>query len=306
MKSPGLPHRIALAAFSVLGTIFAVEVINAAWTGISALRQDSEPPPHIIEATLPEFFVNNPSSPGIGSHGYRDCSDVPGENGKERTSIYFSGDSVVFGFGVSCEQSFPFRARGILVEEWGLDWDAINAGVGGYNTFNEVRAYQRFAETHPADIVVLTTCLNDFVNPRLHWDSQGLMDLDIPPAAIPNLEYDKRVAIPTYRAWKKESWWRRFVTFRAFQKLFGLFSVTSSPYDQKGYQLNLTGEIDFPITTLLEEDPPELSWYEDLLEELKVTCDKAGTKLVVTLVPLAYQLEPEYPYQPQSLSLIHI
>jgi len=80
--------------------------------------------------------------------------------------------------------------------------DVINSAVMGYSPYNELQYYLTRGKTFEADIVVVAFCMNDIVNPRLHWgDAPGVK---IPDEAIPNLEYDRSHILPKIQQLREE------------------------------------------------------------------------------------------------------
>ena len=65
------------------------------------------------------------------------------------------------------------------------------------------------------------------------------------------------------------------------------------------WPVHITGEDDLPITVLTDSRSPESEWLERMLGRLKNTVTEDGANLVVMVLPLAYQLDPDYPYLPQ-------
>ena len=59
------------------------------------------------------------------------------------------------------------------------DADVINAGIGGYSAYNELHYYLNMGRGFEPDIVIAAFCMNDVVNPRLHWGPEMCEILDI-------------------------------------------------------------------------------------------------------------------------------
>ena len=71
------------------------------------------------------------------------------------------GDSFVFGSGVDEEHTFVAHLERRL-RRTGEDYDAINLGVNGFSTDQELLLFQEMADRLRPDIVVLVMCDNDF------------------------------------------------------------------------------------------------------------------------------------------------
>ena len=172
--------------------------------------------------------------------------------------------------------------------------------MDGYGTYNEVQQYEQRGRGLSPEIVVLALVLNDVANPRLHWAEGGKNVVSVPPASIPNAEYDRQHAIPILEQWKREQFWRRFLLVRAMSRLLNEFPRTApSLMGNSSWPVHITGEYDLPITVLTDSRSPESEWLERMLGRLKNTVTEDGANLVVMVLPLAYQLDPDYPYLPQ-------
>jgi lysophospholipase L1-like esterase len=102
----------------------------------------------------------------INSHGLRDrelgYERVPG-----RLRILMLGDSLTVGWGVRMEDTFAKRLERMFAEverereEKGVAAEVINAGVGNYNTIQEVQYFLTKGFRYRPDIVVLNHFVND-------------------------------------------------------------------------------------------------------------------------------------------------
>ena len=95
----------------------------------------------------------------INSRGLRD-REIPYERTPGTLRILMLGDSFTEGWGVPVEETWSRRIERLYAQR-GMRAEAINAGVGNYNTVMEVNWF--FAEGHKyrPDIVVLNTTFND-------------------------------------------------------------------------------------------------------------------------------------------------
>jgi hypothetical protein len=76
------------------------------------------------------------------------------------------GDSTTFGNAVAQEATYPYRLQEILGATNRAALEVINAGVGGYNTLQEVGLMERLAPTIKPDVVVIGFFLNDIREAR--------------------------------------------------------------------------------------------------------------------------------------------
>jgi lysophospholipase L1-like esterase len=79
--------------------------------------------------------------------------------------IYVLGDSMVFGLGVTIEETFTRFLEEALQRRLGCPVEVVNGGVPGYGTLQELALFERTASTIRPDLVlVAVTVLNDFAD----------------------------------------------------------------------------------------------------------------------------------------------
>jgi lysophospholipase L1-like esterase len=243
------------------------------------------------------LYQLNPEHPEVGPQGLRDKAySTPKPEGVFR--ILLLGDSVVFGQGVKREKIFPELLEKHLNLS-GSRYDVINAGVPGYSPFNEVNYYLEAGHLYQPDLVLIAGCLNDIVDPYLHWNRQFGYETEIPEEAIPNLKcykktHKKRVKrnIHPHPPEKYPLEIIRFLKSRSFKKRY-------PDIPDRGH-LSVTGEVFFPIMTWLEDDAPEWQWFSGYYKSLSKSVQRSGSRFGVVFFPLEYQLEEGYPYIPQQ------
>ena len=97
----------------------------------------------------------------INSHGLRG-PEVAWEKPPGTRRILFLGDSVTFGYGLaSYQEAFPHLTADLLEELLGVEVEALNAGVGGYSPWQELRYLERDGLRYAPDVVVVSFVLND-------------------------------------------------------------------------------------------------------------------------------------------------
>ena len=74
--------------------------------------------------------------------------------------IMMLGDSFTVGWGAKFEETFPKRIERLYADR-GIQAEAINTGVGNYNTIQEVQYYLTEGYKYNPDIVVLNFTFND-------------------------------------------------------------------------------------------------------------------------------------------------
>ena len=91
--------------------------------------------------------------------GLRDRPILPKAAGEYR--ILALGDSVTFGWGVDQDKTFAARLEPLLQGRLHRPVRAINSGVGGYNTVQEVTYFKQKGIALQPDLVMLTYVKND-------------------------------------------------------------------------------------------------------------------------------------------------
>jgi lysophospholipase L1-like esterase len=93
------------------------------------------------------------------SKGLRD-REIPYAKAPEKLRILMLGDSLTVGWGVAVEDTFPKRVERMYAAK-GVDAEVINAGVGNYNTIQEVEYFFTEGHKYRPDVVVLNYFIND-------------------------------------------------------------------------------------------------------------------------------------------------
>ena len=299
--------NLAVALCAALATALVLEVglrlyhVFAVAALTEGQDQESSVPAEVL-CDCPFLYRLNPDHPEISSQGLRD-DEVAIPRTDDALRILVLGDSVAYGPHVPPQRTFPNQLERILSERTGAPVEVVNTGVTGYTTFNELQYYKQEGRRFDADLVLLAFVLNDVVNPRLHWNYTREKVRNIPPEAIPNAEYDRGRILPLianreYPAKKLGSELIGLVD-RRLGRLFGKQEAAGTRVDGDGWPIYITGEDSISITVLTQADSPESRWLYKMLDDLvaEVAGDEAAFALV--MVPLAYQLDPDYPYLPQ-------
>ena len=101
----------------------------------------------------------------INARGLRD-EEIPYAKHESERRILVLGDSVAFGWGVSQGEAFSDQMEPLLLEQTGVKWQVINAGVNGYNTEQEATFLRTEGMRYAPDYVLLVYVSND-VDPVL-------------------------------------------------------------------------------------------------------------------------------------------
>ena len=71
--------------------------------------------------------------------------------------------------------------------------------------------------------------------------------------------------------------------------------------DGRRWPTYITGEDTISIEMLTDYDSPEWMWLRGMYDRLADEVASDGARLVIMVLPLAYQMDAEYPFLPQSL-----
>ncbi len=72
------------------------------------------------------------------------------------------GDSVTYGFGVGCKESFPEQLQDILNSKLSsYKFEVINAGVLGYTSYQGLKYFQRDIIKYQPDLITVCFGIND-------------------------------------------------------------------------------------------------------------------------------------------------
>ncbi len=217
----------------------------------------------------------DPTHPQVNSHGHRD-SEISLAKPAGMQRILVLGDSIAFGRIVAKKDTFPNLLEARLNKEH-AGYQVINSGVPGYTTYNEVQHYLVQGRQLQPDLVLLAFCMNDIVNPRLHWGYTKDRLENIPDAAFPNLGYDRDHAVPILAREKPMTFAER----------------------DKEPPTYLSNEDNLSIELLLDRKTEEWQWLTKQLLQLQAAVQADGATLVVVVFPLAYQMDEGYPHFPQ-------
>jgi lysophospholipase L1-like esterase len=289
-----LAGSLLLAVASVVATLFAGEA------ALRALRRAPRVPMHVL-CGCPYLYGLNPRRPGVSRQGLRDREfAIPKPPGTWR--ILVLGDSIAYGVGVERAETFA------KVLERRLDRpdrrvEVIDTGVLGYTAYNETEYYRARGRDFQPDVVVVAFCMNDVVDPELHWSGTRREVPDIPPEAIPDPAYHAghvtRILGPSL-PWigRQSEILRRLALLRDPRRDPGWAAHRSTTVDGRSWPTYVTGEDDLGIQVLCDPDSPQWRWLRGVYARLRQAVQADQARLVLLIVPLAYQLEDGYPFRP--------
>jgi hypothetical protein len=308
MRLNKLALGLRLSLASILVCLVFLEI---ALRGYHATRRWFRPPPLHIVIDSPILYGLNPEHPEVSSQGLRD-DEVPVPKPEGTLRILILGDSVAYGEGVSRNKTFSNRLEGLLRKQFSSA-EVINAGVSGYTAYNELQYYLNKGREFEPDIVIVAFCMNDIVNPRLHWNYTKEKIVNIPDQAIPNHDYDLNHVWPRMQKLQAEkppnlnerekSLWEHSKLYntveRRVTRLFQRWTRDFLTIKPK-IPTYITGEDTLSIEVLLDATSPEWRWLTSIYGQLHEAVQADQATLIIALFPLAYQIDEDYPFLPQN------
>jgi hypothetical protein len=271
-------------------------VINPEWSGDIKLPMRKTEKSYLFELI-----------PGVADHnslGLRG-PEIDIKKPEDVFRIIVIGDSVTYGLYVDAPQAFPAQIEKMLAGKKidGRKIEVINAGVPAFTTYNELHLYKDKLKALSPDLVILGFCMNDVVDPFFHWSNIGQPDLNIPEEALPNKDYHEQqlredfvgVVLQQLPDWSNLK--RYFVVKHLTNKTL---ATSKSIIDGKSYPVYLALEQPVTIDVYNDYESPEWHWLRRQIGELSENLKSEQTDFLFLLLPLAYQIEPDYPFSPSA------
>lgn len=193
--------------------------------------------------------------------------------------ILLLGDSVSWGDGVVREKCYPYLLeKQLTARNVGRSFEVVNTGVPGYSTFQELAVFERLGPKLQPNLVVLQFCLNDVVERYktvAEFGGDGMF-----------LGIDTRTTVKGAYGWLLRH-------SRSFALFGGLAQRLAR--DSEAYEVRKLAEA--PLRPELEA-----AWQRTLAEidDIRGVAERLGTRLVLVVVPYAFQLDdPQGLDQPQ-------
>lgn len=302
-----LALRLALAVIGVLCTLGLAEVTLR----VVARRQPrhtARPPFAQICPPCSYLFELNPAREGISKQALRDREFTP-EPPPGVFRIMVLGDSLPFGYSVSTEATFPKVLERELGQR-GYKVEIMNTGVPGYSTYNELAFYlDRGRAFHP-NLVLLSFCMNDVVDPTIHWsqlvDDVRKLSQFVPKEAIPNLEYHRTHSVPLAEKMYRERYGtpyrllHQLELYKLYDVAFPSIPATSVTAGGKRYPAYLVHDDPLSMEVLTDYESTEWKWLRGLFDQLAAAVRADHATFAMLTNPLAYQLDPAYPLHPEE------
>ena len=183
----------------------------------------------------------------------------------------------------------------------------LNSAVSGYTPYNQLQQYTSAATgTFRWIIVVVAFAMNDIVDPELHWNYTEDAIEKIPIEAYPNLRYHEERVVPILEARRRDREQGGTELGRLVRSAINVKNITDQEASYtvvagRRWPTYVTGEDTISIEALTDYDSPEWVWLRGMYDRLADEVASDGARLVVAVLPLAYQMDAGYPFLPQSL-----
>ena len=291
--------NLLLALIGVGVALLALEL------GLRLTRDSPEEkiPLHVTCGDCPYLYELNPDHPDVRER--ERLGDTASERLRSTFNVMVLGDSVAYGVGVPFEAAFPQRLEGLLASQ--NDGVAVlNSAVSGYTPYNQLQQYVSRDREIPMDIVVVAFAMNDIVDPELHWNYTEDAIEKIPIEAYPNLRYHEERVVPILEARRRDREQGGTELGRLVRSAINVKNITDQEasytvVDGRRWPTYVTGEDTISIEALTDYDSPEWVWLRGMYDRLADEVASDGARLVIVVLPLAYQVDAGYPFLPQSL-----
>ena len=262
-----------------------------------------EIPLHVTCGDCPYLYELNPDHPDVRDRRERDGRSA--QRLRSTFNVLVLGDSVAYGVGVPYEDAFPQRLDDLLARQHD-DVAVLNSTVSGYTPYNQLQQYMSRDREIPVDLVVVAFAMNDIVDPELHWNYTEDAIENIPTEAYPNLRYHEEHVVPILEARRKEGEQGGTELGRLVRSAMNVTNITDQEasytvVDGRRWPTYVTGEDTISIETLTDYDSPEWVWLRGMYDRLADEVARDGARLVIVFLPVAYQMDAEYPFLPQGL-----
>ena len=263
---------------------------------------ETDIPLHVTCGNCPYLYELNPDHPDVRERDL--LSDTLAERLKTTFNVMVLGDSVAYGVGVPFEDAFPQRLEDLLVPQYD-NVAVLNSAVSGYTPYNQLQQYVSRDRDIPVDVVIVAFAMNDIVDPELHWNYTEDAIENIPIEAYPNFRYHEEQVVPILEARRQQREQESTELGRLVRSAISVKNITDQDasytvVDGRRWPTYITGEDTISIEVLTDYDSPEWVWLRGMYDRLADEAAKDGARLVIVVLPLAYQMDAEYPFLPQS------
>ncbi len=220
-------------------------------------------------------YRQNPNYGDMNSDGLRSPAIGPKA---DQFRVLLLGDSVAV-YGDSLADTFPGHMRTALGNSPGFDKvEIINAGVKGYTNYQELLYLKKYGLKFQPDLVLVEFCLND-LQKFLH-----------------SFRVERGKLVPGTYMFSSDALDEavRWPTRLASRSYFIVWMRSKMRVASSVVAWRLSGGYSFDYNAAVQNAWQEQPWreIEPQLAEMKLVAD--GIPVMVTVVPLAAQYQPEY------------
>jgi len=275
----------ALAIFLSVSLVCVVTEVGLRlfWDGFYLKTQKAYAQPHPQRgwSNRPEVSVpyGEPEFSTTVTHnqfGYRThpISRVPSA---DRVRVLVLGDSFTYGVGVEDDETFSARLEGLAPEI-----EAINTGVNGYGSAQELLLLRDEGIDLAPDVVIVTFFWNDVGNNLRENAARFRLEDGVLryPDPQPELAAVSSAPPPSHREWLRYSYTYRFVSDRAKMLGFWLKVVFGIPLEE---------------TDFVDDGQREQAWDLEfaILREMRRLSQEAGAEFLLVVIPDQVQLDTD-------------
>ena len=263
---------------------------------------ETDIPLHVTCGDCPYLYELNPDHPDVRELLKR--QDHSPERLQSTFNVMVLGDSVAYGVGVPFEDAFPQRLEDLLASQYD-DVAVLNSAVSGYTPYNQLQQYVSRDRDIPVDVVIVAFAMNDIVDPELHWNYTEEAIENIPIETYPNLRYHEQHVVPILETRRQQREQKSTELGRLVRSAVNVKNITEQEASYTVVQGHrwptyITGEDTISIEVMTDYDSPEWMWLRGMYDQLADEVRKDGARLVIVVLPVAYQMDAEYPFLPQS------
>lgn len=308
MDAAAMRMRFAISTKTYVNLLLALLGVGVALLALELglrLTRDSpetDIPLHVTCGVCPYLYELNPEHPDV--RDLLERQDHSPERLRSTFNVMVLGDSVAYGVGVPFDTAFPQRLEDLLAPQYD-DVAVLNSAVSGYTPYNQLQQYVSRDRDIPVDVVIVAFAMNDIVDPELHWNYTEDAIEKIPKEAYPNFRYHEEQVVPILEARRQQREQGSTELGRLVRSAISVKNITEQEasytmVDGRRWPTYITGEDTISIEVLTDYDSPEWVWLRGMYDRLADEVASDGARLVIVVLPLAYQVDAEYPFLPQS------
>ncbi len=210
------------------------------------------------------------------SKGFRNTSNFNYEKPLNVLRILSIGDSHIFGYEVSQEETCSTQLEKLLARD-SMSVEVINMGVSGFGTSEELVLLENEGINYKPDYIILGFFRNDYDDNirsnlfRLKKDSLTVSNKKY----IPGVKIQDFIYRISFVRWLSENSYLYSFTFNSVWEFFKTLSFDNAHSDSMEYAININQTIgEYQMLLTLK-----------LLERIYEICQKSGIKLIIIDIP---------------------